>query len=76
MAKRSTQEHGYHHRVGYRKLEGAGMDDFGSRCYYGAATTEAVRAKNQDVYIIEVTLLDRAMYLSRFAKSLHRHTPR
>jgi thioredoxin reductase (NADPH) len=39
--------------VAYRRLEAPGVDDFtGSGVYYGAATTEALSCRDDDVYIV------------------------
>jgi thioredoxin reductase (NADPH) len=57
--------------VQWRKLEVPGLDSFtGAGVYYGAATTEAISCKDEDVYIVggANSAGQAAMYLSKFAK--------
>jgi thioredoxin reductase (NADPH) len=57
--------------VQWRKLDVPGIDDFtGAGVYYGAATTEAVSCKGEDVYVVggANSAGQAAMYLSKFAK--------
>ena len=59
--------------VDYRKHPAKGIDDFtGAGIYYGAATTEAMAFKGQEVYIIGGgnSAGQAAMYLSKFAKQV------
>lgn len=59
--------------VQYRKLDVPGVERLaGAGVYYGAATTEALSCKAQDVYIIggANSAGQGAMYLSRFARSV------
>ncbi len=51
-----------------------GVDDFtGAGVYYGAATTEAGACRNEDVYVVGGgnSAGQAAMYLSKFARSVH-----
>jgi thioredoxin reductase (NADPH) len=57
--------------VQWRKLDVPGLDEFtGAGVYYGAATTEAVSCRDEDVYIVggANSAGQAAMYLSKFAK--------
>jgi thioredoxin reductase (NADPH) len=59
--------------VSYRKLDAPGIERLtGAGVYYGAATTEALSCKEQDVYIVggANSAGQGAMYLSRFAKTV------
>ncbi len=59
--------------VDYRKHPAKGMDDFtGAGIYYGAATTEAIACKGEDVYLVGGgnSAGQAAMYLSKFAKNV------
>jgi thioredoxin reductase (NADPH) len=59
--------------VSYRKLDAPGIERLtGAGVYYGAATTEALSCKDQDVYIVggANSAGQGAMYLSRFAKTV------
>jgi thioredoxin reductase (NADPH) len=60
--------------VDYRKLETKGISDFtGAGIYYGAAMTEATACKDKEVYIVGGgnSAGQAAMYLSKFAKTVH-----
>lgn len=57
--------------VSYRTLDAPGVDRLtGSGVYYGAAITEALMAKGQDVYIVGAgnSAGQAAMYLAQFAR--------
>jgi thioredoxin reductase (NADPH) len=57
--------------VQWRKLDVPGVDQLtGAGVYYGAATTEAVSCRDEDVYIVggANSAGQAAMYLSKFAK--------
>ncbi len=59
--------------VDYRKHPAKGIDDFtGAGIYYGAATTEAIACKDEEVYIVGGgnSAGQAAMYLSKFAKNV------
>lgn len=59
--------------VEYRKHPAKGIDQFtGAGIYYGAATTEAIACKNEEVYIVGGgnSAGQAAMYLSKFAKKV------
>jgi thioredoxin reductase (NADPH) len=59
--------------VQYRKLDVPGVERLtGAGVYYGAATTEALSCKEQDVYVIggANSAGQGAMYLSRFARNV------
>jgi len=59
--------------VSYRKLDAEGIDELtGAGIYYGAALSEGVSVKDQDVYIIggANSAGQAAMYFSRFAKTV------
>jgi thioredoxin reductase (NADPH) len=60
--------------VDYRKLETKGISDFtGAGIYYGAAMTEATACKDKEVYSVGGgnSAGQAAMYLSKFAKTVH-----
>ena len=60
--------------VDYRKLETKGISDFtGAGIYYGAAMTEATACKDKEVYVVGGgnSAGQAAMYLSKFAKTVH-----
>ncbi|MEJ7740074.1 MAG: FAD-dependent oxidoreductase [Chitinophagaceae bacterium] len=60
--------------VDYRKLETKGIAEFsGAGIYYGAAMTEAASCKEKQVYVVGGgnSAGQAAMYLSKFAKSVH-----
>ncbi|MEM8939202.1 MAG: FAD-dependent oxidoreductase [Bacteroidota bacterium] len=59
--------------VDYKKHPAKGIDNFtGAGIYYGAATTEALACKNEDIYIVGGgnSAGQAAMYLSKFAKNV------
>lgn len=59
--------------VSYRRLEVPGVERLtGSGVYYGAATTEAVDARDKDVFVVGGgnSAGQAAMYLSRYARSV------
>jgi thioredoxin reductase (NADPH) len=59
--------------VSYRRLEAPGVEELtGSGVYYGAAITEALACKGQDVVVVggANSAGQGAMYLSRFARSV------
>ncbi|MDQ3290334.1 MAG: FAD-dependent oxidoreductase [Bacteroidota bacterium] len=60
--------------VEYMQLPAAGIDNFtGAGIYYGAATTEAVAAKGEEIYIVGGgnSAGQAAMYLSKFAAKVN-----
>ncbi|QMU28911.1 FAD-dependent oxidoreductase [Adhaeribacter radiodurans] len=60
--------------VDYMQLPAAGIDNFtGAGIYYGAATTEAVAARDEDIYIVGGgnSAGQAAMYLSKFAAKVY-----
>ncbi len=59
--------------VQWRKLNVPGLDQFtGAGVYYGAATTEAVSCKDEDVFVVggANSAGQAAMYLSKYAKQV------
>jgi thioredoxin reductase (NADPH) len=59
--------------VNYRRLDVPGLDQFtGAGVYYGAAMTEAVSCRNEDVYIVGAanSAGQAAMYFSKYARKV------
>jgi thioredoxin reductase (NADPH) len=60
--------------VSYRRLDAPGLDDFvGSGVYYGAASTEASRCENQEIYIVggANSAGQAAVFFSQHASGVH-----
>jgi thioredoxin reductase (NADPH) len=60
--------------VSWRKLHAPGIDKLtGAGVYYGAATTEALGCRDEDVYVVggANSAGQAAMYFSRFARDVH-----